>query len=84
MNRSMLILSLLEFYEVCQKKDCNEHCFIDLKNAELVKIAKKILKENSKMEMTNLEQKTIDSIRRNIKRNKKHKKHKNITDNKLF
>ena len=84
MNRSMLILALSDFYEVCQKKICNENRFVDLKNPELVKIAKKIIKESLKMKLTHSEQEAVDLIKRNIKRNKKHQKHKEIVNSRYF
>ncbi len=84
MNRSMLILALLDFYEVCKKKACDEDCFVDLKNPELVKIAKKIIKKSSKIKLTHLEQEAVDFIKRNIKRNKKHQKHKDLVRSRSF
>ncbi len=84
MNRSMLILALSDFYEVCKKKACNENCFAGLKNPELVKIAKKIIKESSKIELTHQEQEAVDFIKRNITRNKKHQKHKELVNGRSF
>jgi hypothetical protein len=78
MDRSILIYALMGYYGNSKQEVCGGRHFVNLKNPELIRIAKRTIKENIGVSLTPVRQEAVKKMKKGIQRDKKHQRRKDL------